>query len=59
MTSTSSQIGWIDVYARHLGTIHKALREVQVVRPGPIVKRLEISLYSTLVLSYKQYSLCS
>ena len=49
--STSSQISWIDVCARCLDAMCKALREVQVIRPDPIVKELEISLYPTLVFS--------
>ena len=57
ISSTSSQISWMDVYIRHLGVMCRVLREVQVVRPGPIVRGPEISLYSTRVLSYGQYRL--
>jgi hypothetical protein len=49
----------VDVYARHLDAIHRVLREVHVVRPGSVIRELEIILYSILVLSYKQYSLRS
>ena len=56
---TSSRIGWIDTHTRRLGIVHRTLREVQVVRPGPIVKSPEISLFSISVLSYGQYSLHS
>jgi hypothetical protein len=57
MTLTSSLIGQMGVCAKRLGIIHRALREVQVVGSGSIIKGPEISLYSTSVLSYGQYSL--
>ena len=46
MMLTSSQIGQIDVCTRYLDTMCTILREVQVVRSGPIIRGPEISLYS-------------
>ena len=41
------------VTTRYLGVMCRALREVQVVKPSSILRGPEISLYSTLVLSYE------
>jgi hypothetical protein len=49
----------MDAHTRYFGIVHRALKEVQVVRPGFIVKDLEISWYFISVLSYGQYSLHS
>ena len=52
MTLTSNQMGQMDVCIRCLGIVRKVLREVQVIRSGPIIRGPEISLYSTLVLDH-------